>query len=78
MIRSQKFSEFAYKRLSKIKFVSERLPDSLPSNTFSVLTSPKNITKGWIFSVCGWIIDSLAVYVAFLALNVDLGYPVTS
>ncbi|MDH3834764.1 MAG: flippase-like domain-containing protein [Nitrosopumilus sp.] len=78
MIRSQRFSEFVHKRLSRIKFISERLPDSLPSDIFSILTRPKNMTKGWLWSVFGWVIDSLAVYVAFLALNVDLGYLVTS
>ncbi len=78
MVRSQKFSEFIHKKLSKIKFISEKLPKNLPSNSFSVLTSPKNMTKGWLFSILGWSIDSFAVYVAFLALNVDLGYLLTS
>ena len=78
MIRSKKFSEYIHKKISKIKFISEKLPDSLPSDTFSVLTSTKNMTKGWMISICGWVIDSLAVYVAFLALNVDLGYILTS
>ena len=78
MIRSKSFSEFIHKKLSKIKFISEKLPDSLPSDVFSVLTSPKNMIKGLALSVCGWVIDSLAVYAAFLALNVDLGYILTS
>ena len=78
MIRSGRFSLFIYKKLSKIKFISKNLPDSMPSDLFSVLTSPKNMTKGWLFSIFGWIIDSLAVYIAFLALNVDLGYLLTS
>jgi len=78
MIRSQRFSEFTYTKLSKIKFISEKLPDSLPGNSFSTLTSSKNMTKGWLFSVFGWSIDSMAVFVAFLALNVDLGYILTS
>lgn len=78
MIRSQRFSELIFKKLSKIKFISKNLPDSMPSNLFSILTNPKNMTKGWLFSIFGWGIDSLAVYVAFLALNVDLGYLLTS
>ena len=36
------------------------------------------MTKGWLFSVLGWGIDSLAVYMVFLALNIDLGYLLTS
>ena len=36
------------------------------------------MTKGWLLSVFGWVIDSLSVYVVFLALNVDLGYLLTS
>ncbi len=78
MIRSLRFSEFVYKKISKIKFISKSLSDNLPSNAFSILTSPRNMAKGWLFSVFGWIIDSLAVYMAFLALNVDLGYLLTS
>ena len=78
MIRSQRFSEAIYTRISKIKFISKNLPDDMPSNSFSMLTNPKNMTKGWLFSIFGWCIDSLAVYVAYLALNVDLGYLVTS
>jgi len=78
MIRSKRFSEFIHKKLSKIKFISEKLPDSLPSDTFSVLTNPRNMIKGWLFSVFGWGVDSLAVYAVFLALNIDLGYILTS
>ena len=78
MIRSQRFSESIYKRISKIKFIAKNIPDSLPSNSFSILANPKNMTKGWAFSIFGWGIDSLAVYMVFLALNVDLGYLLTS
>jgi len=78
MIRSRRFSEFIYKKLSKIQFISKNLPVGMSSNSFSILTNPKNMTKGWLFSVFGWSIDSMAVYVAFLALNVDLGYILTS
>jgi uncharacterized protein (TIRG00374 family) len=36
------------------------------------------MTKGWLLSILGWGVDSLAVYVVFLALNIDLGYILTS
>ena len=78
MFKSQKFSQSIYKKISKIKFISKRLPEGLPYNGFAILTSPKNMGKGWLLSVCGWTVDSLAVYVAYLALNVDLGYLLTS
>ena len=78
MIRSQRFSNFIYTKISKIKFISKNIPEDISSNSFSILTNPKNMTKGWLFSIFGWGIDSLAVYVVFLALNIDLGYLVTS
>jgi len=78
LISNQNFSIFVYKKLSKIKFMSQSLPDVGPSESFSILTSPKNMTKGWLLSILGWGIDSLAVYVVFLALNIDLGYILTS
>ena len=77
-IRSERFSVFMYKKLSKIRFISKNLPDNIPSNLFSILTNPTNMIKGWLFSIFGWVIDSLAVYMVFLALNVDLGYLLTS
>ena len=78
LISNRNFSIFVYKKLSKIKFISQRLPDVGPSESFSILTSPKNMTKGWLLSILGWGVDSLAVYVVFLALNTDLGYILTS
>lgn len=36
------------------------------------------MTKGWLISTAGWSLDSLAVYIGFLALGVDLGYILTS
>jgi len=78
LISNQNFSVFVYKKLSKIKFISQKLPDVGPSESFSILTSPKNMIKGWFLSILGWIVDSLAVYVVFLSLNIDLGYILTS
>lgn len=78
LIRKKNFSVFVYGKLSKIKFISKRLPDVGPSESFSILTNPKSMTKGWAISIMGWGVDSLAVYVVFLALNVDLGYILTS
>jgi len=78
LIKSQRVFVFIYSRLSKIDFISKNLPEIGPSKSFSILTNPKNMTKGWIFSILGWGIDSMAVYVVFLSLNVDLGYLLTS
>lgn len=75
MIRNKNFSIYVYNKLSKIKFISKHLPENLgPDVSFSILTKPKNMARGWLYSVFGWSIDALAVYVVFLALNVDLGY----
>ena len=78
LIKSQSVFLSLYSRLQKIRLVSKNLPEIGPSESFSTLTSPKNMTRGWLFSVLGWSIDSLSVYVVFLALNIDLGYILTS
>jgi uncharacterized protein (TIRG00374 family) len=78
LMRMQSFPLSLYKKLSKTKFISKNFPDLGPSESFSILANSKNMTKGWVLSGIGWAIDSLAVYVVFLALNVDLGYLLTS
>lgn len=65
-------------KLSKIKFLADKLPEIESSNSFFILTRPKIMTKGWLISIAGWSIDALAVYVGFLAFGVDLGYVLTS
>ena len=69
---------FIYKKLSLIKFLKKRLPEIAPDKSFFILTRPKVMTKGWLISIAGWSLDSLAVYIGFLAFNVDLGYILTS
>ncbi|MDH3677106.1 MAG: flippase-like domain-containing protein [Nitrosopumilus sp.] len=78
LMRNWKFSLILYRKLSKTNFIAKNFPDFGPSKSFSILANSKNMTKGWFLSVFGWVIDSLAVYVVFLALNVDLGYLLTS
>lgn len=69
---------FVHGRLAKIKFIAKRLPEICPNKSFFILTRPKAMTKGWLISTAGWSLDSLAVYIGFLALGVDLGYILTS
>ena len=78
LIKSQRVFLSLYSRLQKIRFVSKNLPEIGPSKSFSILTNPKNMARGWFFSILGWSIDSLSVYLVFLALNIDLGYLLTS
>jgi len=78
LIKSQRVFLSLYSRLRKIRFISENLPEIGPSKSFSILTKPKNMIRGWLFSILGWGIDSLSVYIVFLALNIDLGYLLTS
>ena len=65
-------------KISKIKFLSKYVPDNVSNESLSILTKPSNMFKGWLLSVIGWIIDSLAVYMVFLALNVNLEYLIIS
>jgi uncharacterized protein (TIRG00374 family) len=69
---------FVHKKLLMIKFLKKRLPEISPNESFFILTRPKVMTKGWLIGMAGWGLDSLAVYVGFLALGVDLGYVLTS
>ena len=78
LVKKQAFAVFVVGKLSKIRFISKYVPEVGPSKSFSVLTRPDSMARGWMISVVGWGIDSLAVYVVFLALNVDLGYLLTS
>jgi len=78
LIKSQRVFLSLYSRLRKIRFISKNLPEIGPSKSFFILTKPKNMIRGWLFSILGWGVDSLSVYIVFLALNIDLGYLLTS
>jgi uncharacterized protein (TIRG00374 family) len=69
---------FVHNKLLKIKFLAEKLPEVGPNKSFFILTRPKTMAKGWLISIIGWSLDSIAVYMGFLAFNVDLGYLLTS
>lgn len=78
LICNMKTFSFIHNKLLKIKFIAKRLPEVGPDESFFILTRPKAMTKGWLISIGGWSLDSLAVYIGFLAFNVDLGYLLTS
>jgi len=78
LISNMKTFSFIHNKLLKIKFIAKRLPEVGPDESFFILTRPKAMTKGWLISITGWGLDSLAVYIGFLAFNVDLGYLLTS
>ncbi len=69
---------FVRKKLLKIKFLADQLPEVGPNESFFILTRPKAMTKGWLISIIGCSLDAMAVYIGFLAFNVDLGYLLTS
>jgi len=69
---------FVYNKIKKIKFLATRIPEVGPSESFTILTRPKAMTKTWLISLAGWGLDSMAVYIGFLAFDVDLGYILTS
>jgi len=78
LISNMKTFSFIHNKLLKIKFIAKRLPEVGPDESFLILTRPKAMTKGWLISITGWGLDSLAVYIGFLAFHVDLGYLLTS
>ncbi len=78
LICNQKFFSMVEKRLSKVKLISEKLSEISPNGSFFLLTRPKPMAKNWLISIAGWGLDALAVYLGFLAFNVDLGYILTS
>jgi len=78
LINNLNVFSFVQNRLSKIKFFADKLFEFSPNESFFILTRPKAMTKGWLISMAGWSLDSLAVYIGFLAFGVDLGYILTS
>ena len=78
LISNMKTFSFIHNKLLKIKFIAKRFPEVGLNESFFILTRPKAMTKGWLISIGGWSLDSLAVYIGFLAFNVDLGYLLTS
>ncbi len=78
LMRNMKTFSFIHNKLLKIKFIAKRFTEVGLNESFFILTRPKAMTKGWLISIGGWSLDSLAVYIGFLAFNVDLGYLLTS
>ena len=78
LICNMKTFSFIHNKLLKIKFIAKRLPEVGPDESFFILTRANAMNKGWLISIVGWGLDSLAVYIGFLAFNVDLGYLLTS
>ena len=78
LICNMKTFSFIHNKLLKIKFIAKRFTEVGLNESFFILTRPKAMTKGWLISIGGWSLDSLAVYIGFLAFNVDLGYLLTS
>jgi len=78
LISNMKTLSFVHNKLLKIKFIAKRLPEVGPNESFFILTRPKVMTKGWLISIIAWSLDSMAVYIGFLAFNIDLGYLLTS
>jgi len=78
LICNMKTFSFVHNKLLKIKFIAKRFTEVGLNESFFILTRPKAMTKGWLISIGGWSLDSLAVYIGFLAFNVDLGYLLTS
>lgn len=68
-----------HRRISKIKVIGKILTMEDPKViSFDQLTKPTVFVKGWSFSILGWSLDALAVYVGFLAFGIDLGFFVTT
>jgi len=78
LMRNMKTFSFIHDKLLKIKFIAKRLPEVGPDESFFILTRAYPMTKGWLISIVAWGLDSFAVYIGFLAFNVDLGYLLTS
>jgi len=78
LMRNMKTFSFIHDKLLKIKFIAKRLPEVGPDESFFILTRANPMTKGWLISIAAWGLDSFAVYIGFLAFNVDLGYLLTS
>jgi len=78
IIRNRNLLNKFQKKLSKIKFINKFIPTLEFNESLADLTNSKIVIKAWSISIVAFLFDAMAVYVGFLAFDVDLGYLLTT
>jgi glycosyltransferase 2 family protein len=75
LIMSNKvFLQFFQKRIKKIKFLNNFLPNPEFYDAFSIFTKKETTFSIWIISVVSFTFDAIAVYFGFLAFGQNIGF----
>lgn len=61
-------------KLSKISFFNRFVPNLGYNDTFKILTSGKKMALGSIISIFSWSIETLVIYLGFIAAGFDFGF----
>jgi len=78
IIRNRNLLNKFQKKLSKIKFINKFIPTLEFNESLEALTNSKMVGKAWSISIVAFLFDAMAVYVGFLAFDIDLGYLLTT
>jgi len=78
IIRNRNLLNKFQKKLSKIKFINKFIPTLEFNESLADLTNSKMVIKAWSISIVAFLFDAMAVYVGFLAFDIDLGYLLTT
>jgi len=74
IIRNRNLLNKFQNKLSKIRFIGKFIPTLEFNDSLESLTGSKITAKSWAISSVAFLFDALAVYLGFLAFNLDLGF----
>ena len=74
IVRNKNLLLSIQQKLTKIRFIRRIVPESKFNETIDKLSRPKIMLSSWIISIVSWIIDSFAVYLAFLSFEQDFSF----
>ena len=78
-LKNKKAMKFLRKYMMKIKFLRKKIENEKGfRETFSKLTSPKNMFGGWVISTTSIFFELLAIYIIFISFDFHLNFLLVS
>lgn len=78
-LKNKKAMKFLRKYMMKIKFLRKKIENEKGfTETFSKLTSPKNMFGGWVISTTSIFFELLAIYIIFISFDFHLNFLLVS
>lgn len=78
-LKNKKAMKFLRKYMMKIKFLRKKIENEKGfRETFSKLTSPKNMFGGWVISTTSIFFELLAIYIIFVSFDFHLNFLLVS